>query len=89
MPWTAEDGHQASVVQRPNGRWVASCSCGYNVPHEEPKKRGRGTYVRESTTRATQEAALGQIIWHLRTPDRDAAKAAQDARRNGVSTTLS
>lgn len=88
MPWTAADGHQISVVQRGNGRWVASCSCGYNEPHEERNKRGK-TFLRNSTTRATQEAALGQAIWHLRTPDREAAKVAQDLRRNGVSTTLS
>lgn len=83
MPWTAADGHECKVEPTRSGRrWVVRCSCGYGAPLDH----GNGV-VQDVITRTSEAEAVRTAIWHLRTPDREAAKRAEDLRRNGVSTT--
>lgn len=73
MPWTKADGHDCEVVRTESGARWL-CRCSCGY---------------ESRTRATETMAMAAGIHHLTTPDREAAKAAKEARRNGVSTRLS
>lgn len=58
IPKPLPPGHKVKVERTESGRrWRMICSCGYGLPRWEGDK---------PPTRATEAAALGQAIWHLR-----------------------
>jgi len=74
-PMYATPGHRVWVEKTESGkRWRARCECGWNDPDGH-------LY----TTRSTERTAGGHAIWHVTSEWRERQKAAQAAKRNGVS----